>query len=169
VKLTVQYIPLSKIKPDLTMKITDHVKKFRSIMWDCMHILVVRKNRNDGSYTIVSGHDRLEYLQKNTKMKFAPCIIDESSTSTKIKHSYRRVFNKQIPKEFKNIITEKITPKSLAIIRKFLMEDPRFRTLSRGQQLRVLFLAIRYKKTVVSSMKKLVGEIQTINNGSGKM
>jgi hypothetical protein len=43
-KFTIQYIPLDKIKPDLSLKITEHIKKLQRLMWDCMFVLVVKKS-----------------------------------------------------------------------------------------------------------------------------
>ena len=42
----------------LSLKITKHMKKLQRLMWDCMmYVLVVKKNRKDGSYIIVSGQN----------------------------------------------------------------------------------------------------------------
>ncbi|RBW69572.1 hypothetical protein [Bacillus taeanensis] len=148
-KLTVRYIPLSKIKPDLSLKITGHIKKLQSLMWDCMHILVVKKNSKDGSYTILSGVDRFEYLRKHTKNIYAPCIVDES-TSSGIKARLHRLCKKKTLDDFPML------PKSWSIVRAFLKQEPRFSKLSRPQQIKVLLLAVRYKKTTILSMKRMV-------------
>jgi hypothetical protein len=156
-KLNVQYIPMSKIKPNLTVKITEHVKKLRNIMWDCMHILVVKKDK-DGNFIIISGNDRYDYLQKHTKNKFAPCIIDENKLSTEFKYWIHRVFNLEIHEKERKDLFDKISPKSVSIIRGFIKEDPRFKNLSRLEKTKVLILALRYKKTVITSMKLKVDE-----------
>lgn len=151
-KFTVQYIPLSKINPNLQVKITDRIKKLQHLMWDCMHIIIVRKNNKDESYMIVSGRDRFEYLRKYTKHIYAPCIVDES-TSNGIKSWINRLRNKQPLDDFP------MMPKSWSIVRTFLKKEPHFRNLSRTQQMKVLILAIRYKKTVISTMKTRVNEM----------
>jgi hypothetical protein len=156
-KLNVQYIPLSKIRPNLTGKITEHIKKLRNIMWDCMHILVVKKEK-DGNYTIISGNERYEYIQKHTKNKFAPCIIDENKLCTELRYWLYRVFNVHLQEKESKDIFDKISPNSVSIIRYFLKEEPRFRSLSRLEKTKVLILALRYKKTVITSMKLKVDE-----------
>ncbi|MFC3883484.1 hypothetical protein ACFOU2_08145 [Bacillus songklensis] len=151
-KFTVQYIPLSKIKPDLPSKMTEHIKKLQSLLWDCMYILVVKKNRKDGSFTIVSGLERFEYLRKHTKNIYAPCIVDDS-TSSGIKSWIQRLRNKQPLDDFP------MMPTSWSIVRSFLKQEPRFSNLSRSQQIKVLLLGVRYRKTVILSMKTMVNQI----------
>lgn len=152
VKFTVEYIPLNKIKPDLSIKITEHIKKLQRLMWDCMFVLVVRKNRKDNTYTIISGQDRYESLRKHTKSLYAPCIVDKS-TSSGIVPWYHRFRRKQPHDDFP------LTPASWSIVRSFLKQEPRFRTLTRSQQIRILLLAARYKKTVISTMRITVEDI----------
>lgn len=156
-RLNVQYIPMSKIKPNLSVKITEHIKKLRNIMWDCMHILVVKKEK-DGNYTIISGNDRYEYLQKHTKNKFAPCIIDENKMLTELKYWICRVFNVHKPDKGNKDFFNKLSPKSVSIIRDFLREEPRFKSLSRLEKTKVIILAVRYKKTVITAMKLKIDE-----------
>ena len=151
-KFTVQYIPLNKIKPDLSLKITEHIKKLQRLMWDCMFVMVVRKSKKDDSYIIVSGQDRYENLRKHTKSIYAPCIIDKS-TSSGIPSWFHRFRGKQPLDDFP------LMPKSWSIFCSFLKQEPRFKNLSRSQQIRVLLLAARYKKTVIFSMKTMVNEI----------
>lgn len=150
-KFTVKYIPLSKIKPDPSLKITGHVKKLQRLVWDCMYILVVKK-RKDGSYSILSGQDRFEHLKKSTKNIYAPCIVDES-TSSGLKSWFSRVRNKQPLDDFP------MTPKSWSIVRSFLKQEPRFQNLSKMEQLKILILALRYKRTVISAMKTKVDQM----------
>ena len=152
-KFTIQYIPLDKIKPDLSLKITEHIKKLQRLMWDCMFVLVVKKNRKDGSYIIVSGQDRFESLKKHTKNIYAPCIVDKSNSSTGMKSWLQRLRNKQPLDDFP------LMPTSWSIVRSFLKQEPRFKHLSRSEQIRVLLIAVRYKKTVIYSMKTTVNEI----------
>lgn len=151
-KFTVQYIPLNKIKPDLSLKITEHIKKLQRFMWDCMFVLVVRKSKKDDSYIIVSGQDRYENLRKHTKSIYAPCIIDKSHSSS-LPTLFNRFRNKQPLDDFP------LMPKSWSIVRSFLKQEPRFKNLTRSQQIRVLILAAKYKKTVIYSMKAMVNEI----------
>jgi hypothetical protein len=151
-KFTIQYIPLNKIKPDLSVKITEHIKKLQRLMWDCMFVLVVRKNRKDDSYIIVSGQDRFESLKKHTKNIYAPCIVDKSSSTGMIAWLHR-LRNKQPLDDFP------LMPASWSIFRSFLKQEPRFKNLSRSEQIRVILIAARYKKTVIYTMKTTVNEI----------
>lgn len=152
VKFTVEYIPLSKIKPDTSMKFTEHIKKLQRFMWDCMFVLVVRKNRKDNHYTIISGQERYESLRKHTKSIYAPCIVDKD-TSFGTKYWFHRLRRKQPLDDFP------LMPISWSIVRTFLKQEPRFKNLTRSQQIRVLLLAARYKKTVVHTMKMTVDDI----------
>ncbi|WP_257351629.1 hypothetical protein [Pseudalkalibacillus decolorationis] len=156
-KFTVQYIPLSNIKPDLPLKITEHIKRLQGLMWDCMYILVVKKDRNDGNYILVSGRERFEHLRKHTKNLYAPCIVDESSPSG-IKSWMHRIRNKQPLDDFP------MAPKSWSIVRTFLKKEPRFKKLSRVQQIKVLYLGARYKKTVILSMQTKVNQLLREND-----
>ncbi|WML56205.1 hypothetical protein [Neobacillus sp. PS2-9] len=158
-KFTIQYIPLNKIKPDLSLKITEHIKKLQRLMWDCMFVLVVKKNRKDGSYIIVSGQDRFESLKKHTKNIYAPCIVDKSSSTGMISW-FHRLRNKQPLDDFP------LMPPSWSIVRSFLKQEPRFKKLSRSEQIRVLLIAARYKKTVIYSMRTTVNELLSGQNNS---
>jgi hypothetical protein len=154
-KFTVQYIPLGDIKKPESLTITDGLKRLERLMWDCMNILVVRKNR-DG-YTILSGHDRLDYLKEHTKNFYAPCIVDDSDGAG-IKSWMNRLINKKPLDDFP------MTPKSWSIFRSFLKKEPRFRKLSRVQQIRVMIMAIRYKRTTITSMKNVVNQMIRSNH-----
>ncbi|OIK15742.1 hypothetical protein BIV60_08300 [Bacillus sp. MUM 116] len=156
-KFTIQYIPINKIKPDISQKITEHIKKLQRLMWDCMFVLVVKKNRKDGSYTILSGQDRFESLKKHTKNIYAPCIVDKSS-STGIISLFYRIWKKQPLDDFP------LMPPSWSIVRSFLKQEPRFNNLSRSEQIRVLLIAARYKKTVIYTMKTTVDHILRNND-----
>lgn len=151
-KFTIQYIPLNKIKVDRKLKITEHIKKLQRLMWDCMYVLVVRKNRKDGSYVILSGQDRFESLRKHTKNIYAPCIVDKTTSSGKVPWLYR-IRNKQPLDDFP------LMPKSWSIVHTFLKQEPRFQKLSRTQQIRVLLLAVQYKKNVVTTMRNMVHDV----------
>lgn len=160
-RFTVQYIPLSKIKPDFSSNLTSHIRKLRLMMWDCMHLLVVRKNRKDGSYIILLGNDRYEFLRKHTKKLAAPCLVDESKPKAQVKSWLYRFRSKQLLNYLPEIKSENITPAAWSIVRVFLKEEPRLKQLSRKQQFQVLILAIRYKKIVVASMKKKVDQMMS--------
>lgn len=151
-KFSVQYIPLTKIKPDLSIKLSDHMKRLQRFMWDCMFVLVVRKSQKDDSYIIVCGQDRFESLRKHTKSIYAPCIVDKSASTSLISWFHR--FRKKQPLD-----DFPLMPKSWSIFRSFLKQEPRFNNLSRSQQIRVLILAAKYKKTVIHSMKTVVNEM----------
>lgn len=158
---TVQYIPLSKIRPDHSQKMTAHIRKLRSKMLDGMNLVVVRKNRKDGSYVIVLGNDRYDYLRKHTKKLVAPCLVDESKTTSKVRSWYHQFRNKRLLNHFPAIKPGQMTPAALSIVRTFLKEEPRFKQLSRRQQIQVLSQAVRYKRTVVTSMKAKVTQLMS--------
>lgn len=151
-KFTVQYILLSKIEPDYSLKMTDHMKRLQRVMWDCMNIMIVKKNKQDDSYIVVSGFDRLHYLTKYTNKIYAPCLIDHEN-DTGMKSWMNRLRTKQPLDDFP------LTPKSWSIVRDFLKREPRFKNLSRSQQIRVLLLGLRYKKTVIATMKNSVNQM----------
>ncbi|WLD93811.1 hypothetical protein [Alkalihalobacillus sp. AL-G] len=151
-KFTVHYIPLNKIKPDSTVKITDHIKKLRTLMWDCMYILVVKKDRNSGRYVLISGRERYEHLRNHTKNIYAPCIVDKSAPPG-TKPWFVFLPAKQPLDDFP------LTPKSWSIVRCFLKKEPRFSKLSRIQQIKVLLLGARYKRTVILSMQTKVNQL----------
>ncbi|QDP39313.1 hypothetical protein [Radiobacillus deserti] len=143
-KFTVEYVPLHKIKTDLSVKVTERMKRLRMFMWDCMHVLVVKKDKKSDSFTLVSGENRFEYLKKHTNQTYVPCIIDVEHKKSKY------------PFLQKELEDYPMIPKGLSIIRTFLKEEPRFRELSRLDQLKVLMLGVRYKKTVLETMKRTV-------------
>ena len=151
-KFTLQYIPLNKIKPNVSVKMTEHIKKLQRLMWDCMFVLVVRRSRKDDSYIIISGQDRFESLRKHTKSVYAPCIVDKSTTPG-IMSWFHRLRNKQPLDDFP------LMPNSWKIFHAFLKKEPRFKNLSRSQQIGILLLAVQYKKTVIVTMKNRVNDI----------
>ncbi|QRG66688.1 hypothetical protein [Brevibacillus choshinensis] len=158
---TVQYVPLSKIKPDVPAKMTSHIRKLRSMMWDCMHLLVVRKNQNDGSYAILLGNERYEYLSKHTKKLVAPCLVDDSTPKIQEPNWLYRFRRKRLQVLVPGIKIDSITPAAWSIIRTFLKEEPRFKQLKRRQQIHVLVQAVRYRKIVVASMKMKVDQLSS--------
>ncbi|MDM5317584.1 hypothetical protein QUF49_16355 [Fictibacillus sp. b24] len=157
-KLNVQYIPLHKIKPNLTIKITEHVKQLRNRMWDCMYMLVVKREKNN-DFSIICGNDRYEYLTKHTKNKYALCIIDEQSNETGVKYWFKNLYRAERRKERKEWVRDNMSINSVSIIRAFIREDTRFKELSHFQRLKVILLAVKYKNTVISCMKSKVGDL----------
>ncbi|WNB91293.1 hypothetical protein [Bacillus sp. NEB1478] len=163
-RLNVEYLPLSKIKPDPAVHVTEHVKKLRNMMWDCMHIIVVKKN-SKGHYSIVSGKDRFEYLRKHTKNKYAPCIIDENKITTEIKYWMRKWFHSQTLEQHRQLpFLEPFTPKSLSIIKLFLKQEPSFKKLNPFQKLKVLLIAVQYKKTTIHCMRLMMNSLHKKGN-----
>ncbi|WP_137790399.1 hypothetical protein [Bacillus sp. E(2018)] len=155
-RLNVQYIHLFKIKPDYSIKVTDHVKMLKNRMWDSMHMLVVKRDKKKG-FSIISGNDRYDYLVKHTKSKYALCMIDEHPRKTDIRNwlqSFRGLEKKEQVKSF-----NKSNPTALSIIKCFVKENPRYYKLSLRNRLAVLLLAVRYKKTVIRSMQTKVDDI----------
>ncbi|MEB3102611.1 hypothetical protein [Ferviditalea candida] len=155
----VQYIPLSKIKPDIPANMTQRMKQLQRFLTDCMHLLIVRKNKKDGNFIILSGHNRYEHLIKHTNKKYAPCIVDQSRTAAAVHSLFHRFRSKRIPLDVPHMNPDSISPASWAVIRSFLKQEPRFAHLSRSQQFSVLILGIRYKKTVISAMRAKIDKI----------
>lgn len=139
-RFTVQYIPLRKIKPGEPAALTTRLRKLRGLMWDAMQLLVVRRNRKDGTYRLLIGRSRYDYLVNHTRKISAPCLVDESPARSRI-----RAYGMRLRRLIRHA-------PALAIIRTFMREEPRFRQLTRRQQFQVLLLAIRYRDTVVASM-----------------
>jgi len=161
-RFTVQYVPLDRIKPDSPAKMTSHLRKLRSLMWDCMHLIVVRKNRKDKSYTILLGNDRYEYLRTHTKKLTAPCLVEENRPRKQITSWIYKLRNNTSLNHFPHIKRDRMTPATWSIVRVFLNEEPRMKELTRRQQLQVLALAFRYKKTVIASMKSKVDQLKQL-------
>ncbi|UFT99980.1 hypothetical protein KO561_03180 [Radiobacillus kanasensis] len=149
-KFTVEYIPLSKIKTDLSLKLTERIRRLRMFMLDCMHLLVVKKDKKNDSYTLLGGENQLEYLKKHTNQTYAPCIVDVEKRKSKL----LAILRKDVEREDHPMI-----PSGWSIIRSFLKEEPRFRELSRMDQLKVLMIGVRYKKTVIETMKNTVHQL----------
>ncbi|WP_274365961.1 hypothetical protein [Paenibacillus thermotolerans] len=147
-RYTVQYIPLNKLKPDFTGTITRPIARLRRTLWDCAHLMAVKRRGKDGTYVIVAGADRYHYLRKHSRVKSAPCIVDE-----KRKHD-------ALLERFPYLSPRRMTPASWSIIRSFLKKEPRFYALSPLQQMRLLYTAVRYKKTVINRMKAMIDEMK---------
>ena len=146
-RYTVRYIPLRKIKPGEAPGMTARLRKLRALMWDSLHLIVVRRNRRDGSYSLLLGRTRYDYLLSHTKRLAAPCLIDDSPPRIRVREFGRRV----------RAMIERAP--ALSIIRALRRADPRFGRLTRRQQLQVLLLAIRYRETVVAAMIAAIDRI----------
>lgn len=155
-RFTVQYIPLNQLKPGIPVQLTERLKKLRRAAQDCMHLMIVRKSGKDGGYVIVSGSHHYDFLRKHTKNAVAPCLIDESKASARLSSLVHRLRKPNLPYEAPRIQRERTSANSWSIIRKFMRQEPRFRQLSRTQQLKVLRLALQYRKTTIQSMKSKV-------------
>ncbi len=151
-KFTVQYIPLNKIKPGTSVKMTERLKKLQGIVWDCMYLLVVKENRKDDNYILVSGLERFDYLSKFTKNVYAPCLVDREGPGGW--RGWLMRFRSAPHQDDYPLV-----PKSWSIVRMFLKQEPRFKELSRFQQIRVLYLGARYKRTVILSMQNRVDQL----------
>ncbi|WP_284646518.1 hypothetical protein [Paenibacillus silviterrae] len=156
---TVQYIPLSKIKSGLLAKPTKRSKELRKVAQDCMQLLIVKKSRKEGGYVIVSGNNHLEHYKKYTKKHVVPCLVDEGKISSNVASLLNRFRKRTLPYELPYTNTDQIGGNSWSIIRSFLKQDPRFKRLTRREQLKVLRLGIQYKKTTILSMKAKVDEL----------
>ncbi|TVY11038.1 hypothetical protein [Paenibacillus cremeus] len=159
-RFTVQYIPLDQIQPGGPVPLTERIKKLKSYLWDCMHLIAVRRNRKDGSYTILSGHERYLFLRDHTKKQYAPCIVDETKALSELEALLAHMLRgKERILEQPNPLKLRLLPTSWVILRMFLRQEPRFSRLSRRQQMKVILLAIRNKRTVVKAMRAKVDEM----------
>ncbi|WP_337100167.1 hypothetical protein [Paenibacillus sp. YIM B09110] len=159
-RYTVRYIPLNRIKEGgISSKLSRRIKELRKTAQDCMHMLIVRKSKSEGGYIVVSGHSNLDYLKKHTKKINAACLVDESKVSSRLfpfmEHFRKQKLIDQVPP----IKPERFVGSSWLIIKRFLKQDPRFKNLSRSQQIKVLRLGLQYKKTTISSMRAKVDEL----------
>ncbi|MDF2713159.1 MAG: hypothetical protein K0R28_84 [Paenibacillus sp.] len=156
-KYTVQYLPLSKIKPALSMAMSERIRKLRRLVWDSVNLLAVRKNKEDGSYTLVGGLDRYEHMRNHTTKMYAPCIVEENRNAADMKVWFHRLLARH------PVVAElpQTEPAGWSVIRSFLRREPRFSHLSRIQQMKVLIMGVRYKKTVVRAMKARVEEMMS--------
>lgn len=157
-KFTVQYLPLEQIKPGSAVKWNDKAKALRQTAWDCMHLLVVRKNKQ-GGYTVLLGNDRYEQLRKHSKRTHVPCLIDGRASPVRLQDWWGRLRKPKLPYPVPGLSRDRVEPAAWSIIRSFMKQEPRFRRLTRKQQLRVLMLGLRYKRTAVSSMKRKVDDL----------
>ncbi|HZG57007.1 hypothetical protein [Paenibacillus sp.] len=162
-RFTIEYIPLRNLDANANVRFTDRIKQLRRVVWDSSHLLAVRRNGKGGRYTIVGGHDRYRYLKAHTNKAYAPCVLDDASEKRTgaIPSWIRKFRNRRLPKAFPNIHPENVSPAAWSIIRAFAKEEPRFAKLTRVQQIKVLLVAVRYKKTVVRAMRSLVDELSS--------
>ncbi|KIL41478.1 hypothetical protein SD70_06180 [Gordoniibacillus kamchatkensis] len=154
-RFTVQYIPLSQIKPGSPAAVTERMKQVRRLMGDCMHVIAVLPNRGDGTYSLLAGRDRYDYLTNHTKKKYAPCIVVKRRFAQR-RHPLASAAAKLLALFARGSSVPGPAPASWAIIRAFLKAEPRFRQLPRLQQWKVLLLAVRYRQTVVALMRLAV-------------
>lgn len=98
-RYTVQYIPLSKLKPGISVQLTKRIKELRKAAQDCMHLMIVRKSRKAGGYVIISGTHHFDYLKKHTKKAVAPCLVDESKTLAGLHSLVHRMRKRKLPCE----------------------------------------------------------------------
>lgn len=159
-RYTVQYLPLSKIKHESNMtKTSPRKKELKKVAQDLMQVLIVNKSKKDGGYIIQDGHQHFDFLKKHTNKNRAVCLVDESKISTNFGMLINRFRKRQLPYEVPYLKPDRIEVNSWTIIRKFMKREPRFRKLSRRQQLKVLRLGLQYKKTTVQSMQAKVEEL----------
>lgn len=123
---------------------------------DAMHLLIVRKNKREGGYFVINGNHHYEYLKKHTNKAFAPCLVDESKASANLASLLYRLRRRKSPFDIPYIKPNRMDWASWSIFKSFLKQEPRFRRLSRRQQIRVLRLGLQYRKTTVKSMKAKV-------------
>lgn len=169
-KFTIQYIPMRQIRADYTArKLTEPLKRLRRVLWDCTHLIAVRKDKHQNKYVVISGFSRYEYLLK-TNQTFVPCLIDqedgEAKQNIKAGLAHESIFrfihhwrNRRIVQHYPQAKLERMEPASLSIFRRFLKEEPRFKQLSRMQQLKILYMGIRYRRTVIHCMRKKVEQL----------
>lgn len=154
-KYTVEYLPLAKIKAAPPPTMTERLRTLRRLIWDSVHLLAVRKNKQDASYTVISGLERYEHLRNHTNKKMVPCLVEQSKASMETKVWFRRMLERH------PVIADlpRTEAAGWSIVRRFLKREPRFARLSRIQQLRVLLIGIRYKKTARAAMKAKLEEL----------
>ena len=159
-RYTVQYIPLSKIKQESNeMKISPRKKELRKVAQDLMQLLIVQRSKKNGDYIIQDGHQHFAFIKKHTNKNKVVCLVDERRISTKFGNLVHRFRKRQLPFEFSFLQPNRFETNSWTIIRKFINQEPRFRLLSRRQQLKIIRLGIQYKKTTVQSMQAKVADI----------
>lgn len=154
-KFTIRYIPLNQIKPAAPGAVTERIKQLRRLMGDCMHVIAVRPNESEGTYSLLTGQDRLDYMLNHTKKKYAPCIVDKRHM-LKERGRLIAMLSKLFAPLARSGLLHELAPARRSIIHTFLKTEPRFRELPRLQQWKVLLLAVRYRQTVLAIMRLAV-------------
>ncbi|MDC3415464.1 hypothetical protein [Aquibacillus salsiterrae] len=143
-KFTIQYVPLKKITNNQPVDVTDKIRYLRKVMLDCLYLLVVKKNKKEDSYQVLSGHSRLDFLSKHTNLKYVPCLIaDQHANSSKA-----ALLNKMNDNN----------SSSFQIIKRFIKEEPEYKSLNLFQKIKILMIGLNYKRTVISVMKSQVNQ-----------
>ncbi|WNR45325.1 hypothetical protein [Paenibacillus roseipurpureus] len=159
-RYTVQYIPLSKIRQESSnTKSSPRKKELKKVAQDLMQLLIVQKSKKDGGYIVQDGHHHFAFLKKHTNKNRVVCLVDESKITANFGNLVNRFRKRQLPYEVPYLKPNRFEINSWTIIRQFLKQEPRFRMLSRRQQLKVIRLGIQYRKTTVRSMKAKVEDI----------
>lgn len=158
-RYTVQYIPINKIKHVNHVKITHRIKELRKVAQDCMQLLIVRKNGKKGGYMIVNGNSSFESIKNHTRKKLVPCLVDESRASSSIASIVHRFRKRKLPFDIPQVKSDKLTIASWSIINSFLRKEPRFKRLSLNQQIKVIWIAIHYKRATILSMRARVDDL----------
>lgn len=154
-KLTVHELPLDRIRPAAGGEAASAAKRLLQQWRSCSHLLAVRPDGRTGRYVLLRGHNRYEYLTKQTNRKTAPCIVDDSGRLPSGPFGWlrrRRLFQTIQP----HLEGERVTPAAWAVIRLFLKREPRFAKLSIWQKTRILLMAVRYRDTAVRAMRAAV-------------
>src|SRR5690606_2342086 len=134
-RFTIQYIPLKKLDASSPIRFTEQIRQLRKVVWDSTHLIAVKKNRRDGRYTVIGGHDRYRYLKAHSNKVYAPCVLDETKESSRTLPQWiRNLRNRGLPKHLPKFHPDKVSPAGWSIIRTFLKDEPRFRKLNRIQQ-----------------------------------
>lgn len=98
-KKAIHLIPLNKIRPMFKAKVSDvylrRMKKTNNNLLDYDLLLAVEKDSKEEFYWLVGGYDTYYFLT-SSKIKFAPCIIEDSNSikSEREVKILRRLFNK---------------------------------------------------------------------------
>jgi len=135
------------------------MKELQKVAQDYVHLLIVRKSRKDRCYIIVNGNNNFEFLKNHTKKKFAPCLVAESKASESFSSIVHRFRKRKLPFDLPPNKVDKINAASWSIINSFLKKEPRFKQLPLNQQIRIIWIALRYKKATLLAMRKKVDQL----------
>lgn len=161
-KFTIQYIPLDQIEPHASLAAAKPFGKLHRFMRDCLaHLLIVRRNAKGGKYTLLNGQERYAFLLKHTRKKFAPCLIDKDGAPYGKSAPFHRITALKLLDLIPGWRLEQTAiAQSFSIICSFIKAEPRFHDLKLRQKIRVLMLAVRFKRTTAASMKAMVQYLQ---------